>query len=172
MMTIQAILKCAMVLLGVSEGAPEQAAIWKRLLVALDSALGELARCFPLQARCRITVVGGGAELPAAVLTPRALLRDGKRVPLQLNEGKLMAEDGEYTLVYYRVPPMPSAMDPSSILPYPEDLLRALPFYCAALCVMGEDQAQYLRLMEQYNTKLAAALGYRPAAAVEAGGSI
>ena len=172
MMTIQAILKCAMVLLGVSEGAPEQAAMCKRLLVALDSALGELARCFPLQARCRITVVGGAAELPAAVLTPRALLRDGKRVPLQLNEGKLMAEDGEYTLVYYRVPPMPSAMDPSSILPYPEDLLRALPFYCAALCVMGEDQAQYLRLMEQYNTKLASALGYRPAAAVEAGGSI
>ena len=33
---------------------------------------------------------------------------------------------------------------------------------------MGEDQALYLRLMEQYNTKLAAALGFRPAAAVEA----
>ena len=172
MMTIQAILKCAAVLLGVPEGAVEQNAVYERLLSALDSALGEMARCFPLQARCRVTAVDGAAELPAAVLTPRALLRAGKRVPLQFNERELIAEDGDYTLVYYRVPPMASAMDRSAMLPYPEDLLRALPFYCAALCVMGEDQALYLRLMEQYNTKLAAALGYRPAAAVEAEGSI
>ena len=172
MMTIQAILKCAAVLLGVPEGAAEQASVYQRLLTALDSGLGELARCFPLQARCRIKVVNGAAELPAAVLTPRALLRDGKRVPLQLEEGKLIAEDGEYTLVYYRVPPMASAMDRSAVLPYPEDLLRALPYFCAAFCVMGEDQALYLRLMEQYNTKLAAALGFRPAAAVEAEGSL
>ena len=172
MMTIQAILKCAAVLLGVPEGAVEQNAVYERLLSALDSAMGELARCFPLQARCRITVANGATELPAVVLTPRALLRDGKRVPLQLEEGQLLAEDGEYTLVYYRIPPMPSAMDRAEMLPYPEDLLRALPFYCAALCVMGEDQAMYLRFMEQYNTKLAAALGYRPAAAVEAEGSI
>ena len=171
-MTIQAILKCAAVLLGVSEGAAEQTAVYERLLIALDSALGELARCVPLQARCKITVVGGKAALPAAVLTPRALLRDAKRVPLQFDEGMLIAEDGVYTLVYYRVPPMASAMDRSAILPYPEDLLRALPYYCAAFCVMGEDQALYLRLMEQYNTKLAASLGYRPAAAVEAEGSL
>lgn len=172
MMTIQAILKCAAVLLGVPEGAAEQAAVYQRLLTALDSGLGELARCFPLQARCRIKAVDGAAELPAAVLTPRALLRDGKRVPLQLEDGRLLAEDGEYTLVYYRVPPMASAMERSAVLPYPEDLLRALPYYCAAFCAMGEDQALYLRLMEQYNTKLAAALGFRPAAAVEAEGSL
>ena len=171
-MTIQAILKFAAVLLGVAEGAVEQAALYERLLSALDSALGELARTFPLQARCRIQVVDGVADLPAAVLTPRALLQKGVRVPLQIEDGKVTAEDGSYTLVYYRTPPMASAMDRSAILPYPEDLLRALPFYCAAFCVMGEDQALYLRLMEQYNTKLASALGYRPAAMVEAEGSI
>lgn len=171
-MTIQAILKRATVLLGISEGSPELISAQERLLAALDSALGELARCFPIQARCRIKVCNGEAELPAVVLTPRALIRDGKRVPLRLQEGKLLAADGEYTLVYYRVPPEASTMKETATLPYPEDILRALPFYCAAVYTMGEDYALYLRLMEHYNTKLAAALGYRPAAEVEAGGSV
>lgn len=171
-MTIQAILKRAMVLAGISEGLESNASVKERLLAALDSALGELSRCFPIQARCRIKVVGGAAALPATVLSPRALLKEGKRVPLVLNEGELQAEDGEYTLVYYRIPSEASTMEESVILPYPEDLLRALPFYCAAVYAMGEDYPLYLRLMEQYNTKLAAALGYRPAAMVEAGGSV
>ena len=54
----------------------------------------------------------------------------------------------------------------------PEDLALALPFYCAAVYVMGDDPALYNRLMEQYNTKLAAALGYHPVAGVESGGSL
>lgn len=161
-----------MVLAGNSEGSAGTDSEKERMLAALDSALGELSRCFPIQARSRIIAVDGVAELPATVLTPRALLRAGKRIPLVLNEGKLLAEDGEYTLVYYRIPPEASAMEESVILPYPEDLLRALPFYCAAVYVMGDDYALYLRLMEQYNTKLSAALGYRPAAVVEAEGSV
>ena len=68
-MTIQAILKRATVLLGVPEGAPELLPSKGRLLAALDSALGELARCFPLQARCRITLQEGAADLPPHVLT-------------------------------------------------------------------------------------------------------
>lgn len=171
-MTIQAILKRAATLLGAAEGTPEGLPARERLLAALDSALGELARTFPLQARCRVNMEGGEAALPATVLTPRALYRAGKRVPLILSEGKLLGEDGAYTLVYYRVPPLASALEETAILPYPEDLLRALPFYCAALYVMGEDQPLYAALMEQYNTKLSAALGYRPAAGVEGGGSL
>lgn len=171
-MTIQAILKRATVLLGVPEGAPELLPSKGRLLAALDSALGELARCFPLQARCRITINDGFAALPPHVLTPRALLREGARVPLRFSDGQLLGEDGDYTLVYYRVPPAASEMEETETLPYPEDIQRALPFYCAALYVLGEDDSLYAQLMEQYNTKLASALGYRPAAGVEARGSL
>lgn len=171
-MTIQAILKHAASLLGAAEGKPEVLPARERLLAALDSALGELARSFPVQARCKITVTDGLAALPSTVLVPRALYCDGKRVPLCFSEGKLLAEDGDYTLVYYRVPPMASELAQTSTLPYPEDILRALPFYCAALYVMGEDNNLYNQLMEQYNTKLATALGYRPAADVEGGGSL
>lgn len=171
-MTIQVILKRAASLLGAAAGAPEMLPARERLLTALDSALGELARCFPLQARCRISVADGGAELPETVLTPRALLENGKRIPFSLDGKNLIAKEGSYTLVYYRVPPMASEMDETAELPYPEDVLLALPFYCAALYVMGEDHALYNQLMEQYNTKLAAALGYRPAAGVEGGGSL
>jgi hypothetical protein len=91
---------------------------------------------------------------------------------MQVEEGKLIAPDGDYTLVYYRVPPVASEMEETAQLPYPEDLQMALPFYCAALYIMGEDYALYGRLMEQYNTKLAAALGYRPVAGVEAEGNL
>lgn len=169
-MTIQAILKRAAILLGAADGAPEVLPARERLLTALDSALGELARCFPLQARCKITVTDGEAQLPETVLTPRALFKEGKKVPLYFFDGALIAEDGVYTLVYYRVPPLASAMQETESLPYPEDVLRALPFYCAALYVMGEDRNLYNQFMEQYNTKLSAALGYRPAAGVEGGG--
>lgn len=171
-MTIRSILKRATSLLGAAEGDPEVLPARPRLLDALDSALGELARCFPLQARCRITVRDGAAELPPTVLTPRGLYAEGKRVPFLLDGNLLLAEDGSYTLVYYRVPPEASAMEETAELPYPEDLQRALPFYCAALTVMGDDPALYAKLMEQYNTKLAAALGYRPSASVEGGGSL
>ncbi|MBQ3084463.1 MAG: hypothetical protein IJC46_03310 [Clostridia bacterium] len=171
-MTIQAILNRAVSLLGYSTGAPSLLPERGRLLAALDSAVGEIARCFPLQARCKITLTEGAAALPPQVLTPRALFRSGKRVPLILEEGKLRGEDGDYTLVYYRVPPNVMKLEETALLPYPEDVLRALPFYCAALYVMCEDFSLYTRLMEQYNTKLSAALGYRPAAAVEAGGSL
>ncbi len=171
-MTVQVILKRAVSLLGAADGAPELLPAREKLLAALDSALGELARCFPLQARCRITVTNGSAELPATVLTPRALLHEGKRVPFSLAGRSILAEDGSYTLVYYRVPPMASGLDGAAELPYPEDVLLALPFYCAAIYVMGEEPTRYNQLMEQYNTKLAAALGYRPAAGVEGGGSL
>lgn len=144
----------------------------QRMLTALDSVIGELARTFPIQARCRLKFQDGEAELPDTVLTPRALLREGRRVPLVLNEGRLLAPDGDYTLIYYRKPPAASAMGENEELPYPEDVLRALPFYCAALCVMGEDNSLYNQLMEQYNTKLSAALGYRPVAGVENGGRL
>ena len=171
-MTIQAILKCAVTLLGADEGAPRVLPVRNKLITALDSALAELARCFPLQARCRITVTDGEALLPNTVLTPRSLLKNGKRVPLHIFDGMLRAEDGDYTLIYYRIPPVASEQKETDTLPYPEDILRALPFYCAAMCVMGEDNHLYSQLMEQYNTKLAAALGYRPAAGVEGGGSL
>ncbi len=171
-MTIQVILKRAASLLGAAAGAPEVLPARERLLAALDSALGELARCFPLQARRRITVQDGAAALPPMVLTPRALYAEGKRVPFSLDCDQILAEDGDYTLVYYRVPPLATEMEETADLPYPEDVLRALPFYCAALYVMGEDNYLYSQLMEQYNTKLAAALGYRPAAGVEGGGSL
>ena len=171
-MTIRSILKRATSLLGAAEGDPEVLPARPRLLDALDSALGELARCFPLQARCRITVQDGAAELPPTVLTPRGLYAEGKRVPFLLDGNLLLAEDGSYTLVYYRVPPEASGMEETAELPYPEDLQRALPFYCAALYIMGDDPALYAKLMEQYNTKLAAALGYRPSASVEGGGSL
>ncbi len=171
-MTIQAILNRAVSLLGGGAGSPALLPERGRLLAALDSAVGEMARCFPLQARCKVTVTDGAAALPPQVLTPRALFRGGKRMPLILEEGFLHGEDGDYTLIYYRVPPDVTQMEETAMLPYPEDILRALPFYCAAMYVMGDDYALYNRLMEQYNTKLAAALGYRPAATVEAGGSL
>lgn len=171
-MTIQAILKRAVDLLGASGGTPESMPVREQLKAALDSALGELARCFPLQARRRITVSGGEADLPDMVLTIRALFQNGKRIPFSVADGRLLAEDGAYTIVYYRVPPLASEMEETETLPYPEDVLRALPFYCAALYVMGEDSSLYAQLMEQYNTKLAAALGYRPAADVEGGGCL
>ncbi len=171
-MTIQAILNRAVSLLGADVGTPALLPARPRLLAALDSAVGEMARCFPLQARCKITLTDGSAALPPQVLTPRALYQGGKRIPLVLEDGKLIGEDGDYTLVYYRIPPDVTKMEERETLPYPEDILRAMPFYCAALYVMSEDYSLYTRLMEQYNTKLAAALGYRPAAAVEAGGSL
>lgn len=171
-MTIQAILNRAVALLGYGVGTPSLLPERGRLLAALDSAVGEIARCFPLQARCKITLIGGAAALPPQVLTPRALFQGGKRIPLILEEGRLLGKDGDYTLVYYRVPPDVTQLEETAQLPYPEDILRALPFYCAAMYVMGDDYALYTRLMEQYNTKLAAALGYRPAATVEAGGSL
>ena len=171
-MTIQAIINRAVSLLGGDVGSPALAPERSRLLAALDSAVGEMARCFPLQARCRITVTNGKAALPPQVLTARALYQGGKRIPLILEDGALSAQDGDYTLIYYRIPPDVTQLDETTQLPYPEDLLRAFPFYCAAMYVMGDDQALYTRLMEQYNTKLAAALGYRPAASVEAGGSL
>ncbi len=171
-MTIQSILKRATLLLGAMEGAPEVMPSRERLLAALDSGLGELSRSFPLQARSRITVENGAGEMPETVLTPRALYGGGKRVPFATDGRTVLAEDGSYTLVYYRVPPVASKMEETAALPYPEDLLLALPFYCAALTVMAEDPALYSRLMEQYNTKVATALGYRPAAGVEGGGSL
>lgn len=171
-MTIQSILKRATLLLGAPTATPELLPARDRLLAALDSAVAELGRCFPIQARCRITSQEGHAPLPATVLSPRGLYQAGKRVPLRIEEGQVAAPDGDYTLVYYRTPPVPSTMEETDCLPYPEDLQMALPFYCAALCVMGEDYALYTRLMEQYNTKLAAALGHRPAAGVEAEGSL
>lgn len=171
-MTIQSILKRATSLLGTAEGAPGVMPVRERLMAALDSVLGEMARCFPLQARCKITVRDGTAELPATVLAPRGLYAEGRRVPFSLDGNLLWAEDGSYTLVYYRVPPEASRMDETAELPYPEDIQRAFPFYCAALCVMGDDPALYTKLMEQYNTKLAAALGYRPQASVESGGTL
>lgn len=171
-MTIQDILKRAVTLLGAAEGEPDATGRRQRLLAALDSGLGELSRSFPVQARCKITIEGGSCVLPKNVMTPRGLYRDGKRVPLLLEDGKLIGEDGRYTLVYYRMPPMASELGEQTVLPYPEDLLRALPFYCAALLVMGEDNNLYNQLMEQYNTKLSTALGYRPVAGVESRGSL
>jgi len=171
-MTIQGILTRAAYLLGAAEGEPGTLLSTSKLLAALDSALAELARSFPVQARCKITLENGEAALPPQVLTPRGLYKNGKRVPLILSDGKLQGESGSYTLVYYRVPMQASQMDQSQVLPLPEDLTLALPFYCAAVYVMGDDPALYNRLMEQYNTKLATALGYRPAAGVEAGGSL
>ncbi len=171
-MTIQGIIKNAAILLGIADDGQEEFPARERLLAALDSALAEIARAFPIQARCRIHIENGTADLPPTVLTPRGLYRDGKRVPLELSDGKIAGEDGSYSLVYYRVPPLASEMEEQAILPFPEDLLRALPFYCAALYVIGEDAALYRQLMEQYNTKLSAALGYRPVAGVEGGGSL
>lgn len=171
-MTIRGILTRSAALLGAAEGEPGILLSSERLLAALDSALGEMARVFPLQARCKITLSGGEAELPAQVLTPRGLYRAGKRAPLIISEGKLLGEDGTYTLVYYRVPVKASEVSEETELLLPEDLALALPFYCAAVYVMGDDPALYNRLMEQYNTKLAAALGYRPVAGVESGGSL
>lgn len=171
-MTIQEILKRALHLLGTAEGAPALLPTRVRLLEALDSAVGELARVFPLQARCRLDFADGEAPLPETVLSPRVLLKEGKKCPIILSEGRLLGEDGPHTLVYYRVPPLASEMEETAALPYPEDILRALPFYCAALCVVAEDPNLYSRLMEQYNTKLAAALGHRPAAGVEGGGCL
>ncbi len=171
-MTIQSILKRATLLLGAPTATPELLPARDRLLAALDSAVAELARAFPIQARCRVTVADGSVPLPATVLSPRGLYCADKKVPLRVEEGRLIAPDGNYTLVYYRIPPVASVMDETAQLPYPEDLQMALPFYCAALYVMGEDHALYTRLMEQYNTKLAAALGHRPAAGVEAEGSL
>lgn len=169
-MTIHAILRRAVTLLGAAEGEPDATGRRQRLLAALDSGLGEIARVFPVQARCRVEIKGGSCLLPKNVMTPRGLYRAGKRVPLILEEGRLKGEDGSYTLVYYRVPPVASELSEQAELPYPEDLLRALPFYCAALLVMGEDQNLYHQLMEQYNTKLSAVLGYRPVAGVESRG--
>jgi len=171
-MTIQAILNRAVSLLGGGIGSPALLPERGRLLAALDGAVGEMARCFPLQARCKLTMVDGKASLPPQVLTPRALFQRGKRCPLILEEGQLRGQDGDYTLIYYRIPPDVTQLDETAQLPYPEDVLRAMPFYCAAMYVMGDDYALYTRLMEQYNTKLAAALGYRPAASVEAGGCL
>ncbi|MBQ8600098.1 MAG: hypothetical protein IJ407_01780 [Clostridia bacterium] len=171
-MTIRGILTRAAYLLGAAEGEPGIQLSSEKFLAALDSALGELARTFPTQARCKITLSDGEAELPSNVLIPRGLYREGKRFPLVFSEGKLIGEDGIYTLVYYRVPMKASEMEETQVLPMPEDLTLALPFYCAAVYVMGDDPALYNRLMEQYNTKLAAALGYRPAAGVEGGGSL
>ena len=110
--------------------------------------------------------------MPATALIPRALCGGGKRYPFEVDGRNILAEDGRYTLVYYRVPPEASKMEETAELPYPEDLLLALPFYCAAMLVMAEDPTLYGRLMEQYNTKVATALGYRPAAGVEGGGSL
>lgn len=172
-MTIQSILNRAAALLGTAEGMPSVMPSEARLLEALDSALGELARCFPIQARSRITVQNGTADLPSTALTPRGLYAGGHRAPFTVEEGKIRAEqDGDYTLVYYRVPPVASDLPETATLPFPEDLLHALPFYCAGLVVMGEDPSLYTRLMEQYNTKVAAALGYRPVAGVEGGGCL
>ena len=171
-MTIQSVLKRATLLLGVMEGAPEVMPSRERLLAALDSALGELSRSFPLQARSKITVENGVGEMPATALIPRALYGDGRRVPFSTDGRSILAEDGRYTLVYYRVPPVASQLEETAELPYPEDLQLALPFYVAALTVMAEDPNLYNRLMEQYNTKVATALGYRPAAGVESGGSL
>ncbi len=171
-MTIHGILTQAAYLLGATDGEPGDRISTDQLLAALDSALGELARSFPVQARCKITLSQGEAALPEQVLTPRGLYQNGHRVPMEFSEGKLIGPDGVYTLVYYRMPMKASQMEQTQVLPLPEDLSLALPFYCAALYVMGDDPALYNRLMEQYNTKLATALGYRPAAGVEAGGSL
>lgn len=171
-MTIQAIMQRAASLLGAAVGEPDAVGRRQRLLAALDSGIGELSRCFPIQARCRITIEDGKCPLPAQVMSPRGLYKEGRRVALRVEEGCLVGADGSYTLVYYRNPPIPSEMGEGERLPYPEDLLRALPFYCAALLVMGEDPSLYQQLMEQYNTKLSAALGYRPVASVESRGSL
>ncbi len=169
-MTVQELLKRAASLSGAAEAEPDDGSRKERLLAGLDSVMGELARTFPVQARCKITLENGEAALPEAVLSPRALFFAGKRVPLCLFDGKIVGPDGRYTLVYYRVPPAASSLAESDILPYPEDVQRALPFYCAAIYVMGEDIPLYNQLMEQYNVKLGAALGFRPAAMVESGG--
>ncbi len=171
-MTIQAILRRAVTLLGAAEGEPDATGRRQRLLAALDSGLGEISRSFPIQARCKITIEDGQCPLPSNVMTPRGLYQEGKRVPLQIEDGKIIGENGRYTLVYYRKPPVASELGEQTVLPYPEDLLRALPFYCAALLVMGEDHNLYNQLMEQYNTKLASALGYRPVAGVESRGCL
>lgn len=171
-MTVQGVLKRAVTLLGGAEGAPLALPSRAALLEALDSALGELSRSFPIQARCRVIFQNGEAALPETVLVPRLLLKEGKSRPIILADGVLLGEDGPHTLVYYRVPPLASQMEETAKLPFPEDLCRALPFYCAAVSVMAEDPNLYNRLMEQYTTKLSAALGYRPAAGVESGGSL
>ena len=171
-MTVQSAIRQAELLLNCEEGDAALPALRTKLLNALDTALCELARVFPVQARCRVDLVEGEAPLPPRALVPRGLYQKGKRVPMVIQEGKLVGEDGTYTLVYYRTPPKASEGTPAMQLPYPEDLCAAVPFYCAAVCVMAEDPAFYARLMEQYNTKLSAALGYRPAAAVEGGGCL
>ncbi len=171
-MNIQTIIDRAVSLLDNAEIDFEWEERRNRLMDGLDSGLCEISRVFPVQARCRIRVENGTADLPEQVLVPKALIHGGKRVPLLVEEGKILADDGPYTLIYYRKPPAVHQTDPDQELPYPADILSAMPFYCAALCVMGEDPNLYSRLMEQYNTKIAAALGYRPAANVEGGGSL
>ncbi len=171
-MNIQTIIDRAVSLLDNVEIEFEWEDRRNRLMDGLDSGLHEIARIFPVQARCRIDVENGAADLPEQVLVPRALLCGGKRVPLLVEEGRILAEDGSYTLVYYRKPPTVRETDLNQELPFPADILSAMPFYCAAVCIMGEDPNLYGRLLEQYNTKIAAALGYRPAAKVEGGGSL
>ena len=171
-MNIQTILARSAELLGAGAGEPGNLIDKQRLLAALDSALGELARVFPVQARCKVEIIDGIAELPATVLTPRGLYQSGKRIPMEFSEGKLIGEDGVYTLVYYRIPMRASEAEETQVPLLPEDIRLALPFYCAAVYVMADDPALYNRLMEQYNTKLATALGYRPSAGVEGGTSL
>lgn len=171
-MTVHNVIKRAETLLDLRAGESGGSARREKLMQALDTALCELARVFPVQARCRVDIAEGEAPLPPRAMVPRGLYQNGKRVPLVVQEGKLVGKDGTYTLVYYRVPPKATEEPLSYRLPFPADLCAALPFYCAAVCVMAEDPALYNRLMEQYNTKLAAALGYRPAAAVEGGGCL
>lgn len=170
-MNIATILARSAELLGVGEESRETID-QQRLLGALDAALGELARVYPVQARCRLEIINGTAPLPPTVLTPRGLYQKGRRVPMTFSEGSLMGEDGVYTLVYYRIPMRASEEDPSARPPLPSDICLALPFYCAAVYVMADDPALYNRLMEQYNTKIASALGYRPLADVEGGSSL
>ena len=109
-MTIQAILQRAVSLLGAAEGEPDATGRRQRLLAALDSGIGEIARSFPIQARCRVTLEEGKCPLPAQVMSPRGLYKEGRRVPLRIEEGFIVGQDGAYTLVYYRNPPIPSEM--------------------------------------------------------------
>ncbi len=120
-----------------------------------DMAQREAALAVPIISAEEIDVENGVARLPDNVCTAMGLYKNGKSVPFYQMGNSILADDGQYTLEFSAYPDEIRADSPDSTpLSVCDAAAQALPFYVAALCVMGEDAAQYQTLLEHYSARL------------------
>ncbi len=158
-MTLKKAKEKALALLGVTPTSPAGLRYLTNMNLFFDMAQLEVIRAVPIVRYMRLDVRGGIGHMPMGAITAIALTDGQKSVPFTQIDGGILADDGSYMLEYTALPNEITNSSPDeSVFEVSEALASALPFYAAALCVVGEDESLYRTLMGHYNARVEGAV--------------